>query len=1792
MKLFWVLILLACNVSAEKFFYEQEPNNSPIDGNHFKSEQTILGNMQGKDQDMFIWNVSDGDADFQWNIEFEGLPGKLTRLDLMHVTLTEDEKGVTQADTIFSMASPDGSVPLQASKLVVTPGKYYLGLSYAGGQSKPSVSPLFGDMGFADMESEIHQENIRIDSIDVKEQDFYKIRITKGYKINLARIKEDKNSKESPYSLRADSMVGVYFYSKSLWLDFKINEKQTNQVWKVHGQSELGKPLTLKLYDSANNLLATQPSDKRGAFYISDLKLSVGSYLLELISQDSSTAIIEVANTGEFVSGNEAEPNNNLKIANQIKVGETIIGKLSGNTDEDSFVFNVNDELSQKQLKLSIINDNKENLRFCLWADNQKRLKCNDTKEDIILDNLALNVGNHFISLSRSANEAPYSINVADVGPRNPIMETEPNDSFPQAVAMNEKRLVKGTTVGNEYDFYKFDVDDSDRMWTIQAVGSNLDRLMTYNARGDAIQRATNQAKSNRLKLSNLILSPGEHIVSLNGTDSKYVLRAFPAGKIDESLEREPNDSELQATALNIGETKKGLLADANDVDLYHFRINGEQGLHLKIQPPVDGALSYQLDREGVRVGRKVSQKGEAVEFKGLLKPGEYQIRIQPHRDLSDDLYEVSLNTYDAYSCREDCEPNDNPYQANNMSGVSVVKGQSGTHDDYDWYFLPESDVQRKITFVDKVGNNIAGIVGFTDYGKTSLVTERNSKEQLIDFTIPVNKAGYFRIQVSKSNYEFDIKIDNQAVQEQIITADVNLSVSGLPESIKAFAPESQRLKGQIMVENKGHEIVDIHLKIHTGDYRWITDISTDELQLQPGEAKQIPISILTPAELTDSIITRIVFVAETEGVVVKQYLHEIKAETNADLVNPEEFWGVQKSLIGGINVAALSMGAKRTEEDIAMNVSSVGYGFDELFDNMTALNSGLKYRGGRKTEKDIVTIEFAGNKPVDVVGTILNPLSGGSSYKYLKDFELHLSLDGVNFQNVLQGSLQPVGAEQSFVLSQPYKARFARLYMINSQDDIVKTNLSLGEWKVIAAPDTVFDSFNITSPNHGGFVVWSKPQISGDWDKPILTEELEHASARSRSNDDWQWVVGFHNQRAALIEKIQWLPSQADTGNRSNVESMKSVKVFVSSTSNVGPWQLVADEKLDTDKSLKEITFEKPVWARYVKFVTDNVKISNYAYFPETIRILEKQVGSDYQSILGEWGELSHQALYEKLNPANKLTVKDERQNHSKNTAFDISEEKTTKGQVQLEYADKPDWFKFSVAEDHNTLNIGLSGKQTVETVLHIEDEQGIQLPLLTVAKETNLIQYQLPVESGKNYFIKVEEPPRSTVFVWDTSPSTLSYEDIIYQALNSYSNEVIPDRDMVNFLPFGGELLMDQWYGEPYYLKTIINSYSRKDDSSQAEWSLSQATKALAGRQGSKAIILITDALTNRTPEVWDSLREVHPRVFSLGLVGTPGFGGKLQDQVDLLQSWAHVNNGEFIKVVDRNDADQAFARAAAKLRMPADYQLVVDSEYIKQPGPGQLQISQSASSQSGGAVELILDASGSMLKRLNGNRRINIAKDVLKNTVTEVIPQGTPVALRVFGDKEANACRTDLAIKLQPLQPQAAVKVIDSINAKNLAKTPIADSLAKVAGDLKSHQGQKIVILVTDGEETCDGNPQEVIAKLIEDGMDIRLNIVGFAIDDEELKEQFQQWSTQGGGKYFDSNNPESLKQSVNEALKVPYSVFDRNGELVSEGTVNGEPIELPAGYYTIKIFTQEVQVIENYQILGEQLQRVEL
>ncbi len=105
--------------------------------------------------------------------------------------------------------------------------------------------------------------------------------------------------------------------------------------------------------------------------------------------------------------------------------------------------------------------------------------------------------------------------------------------------------------------------------------------------------------------------------------------------------------------------------------------------------------------------------------------------------------------------------------------------------------------------------------------------------------------------------------------------------------------------------------------------------------------------------------------------------------------------------------------------------------------------------------------------------------------------------------------------------------------------------------------------------------------------------------------------------------------------------------------------------------------------------------------------------------------------------------------------------------------------------------------------------------------------------------------------------------------------------------------------------------------------------------------------------------------------------------------------------------------------------------------------------------GAVEFVLDASGSMLQRIGGERRIEIAKSALIG-LTDALPADSGFALRVFGHKEADSCQDgsrDQATKSRQSRP--LLQRSKPINAMNLAKTPIAASLLKVKEDLAAHQ-----------------------------------------------------------------------------------------------------------------------------------------
>ncbi|MEL7062081.1 MAG: VWA domain-containing protein, partial [Acidobacteriota bacterium] len=236
-----------------------------------------------------------------------------------------------------------------------------------------------------------------------------------------------------------------------------------------------------------------------------------------------------------------------------------------------------------------------------------------------------------------------------------------------------------------------------------------------------------------------------------------------------------------------------------------------------------------------------------------------------------------------------------------------------------------------------------------------------------------------------------------------------------------------------------------------------------------------------------------------------------------------------------------------------------------------------------------------------------------------------------------------------------------------------------------------------------------------------------------------------------------------------------------------------------------------------------------------------------------------------------------------------------------------------------------------------------------------------------------------------------------------------------------------------------------------------------------------------------------------------------------------------------------------------------------------PGTLRVVGASAAQpasSRGAVEVILDASGSMLQRLGSTRRIEIAKSSLDQLIREAIPAGTPFALRVFGHREADSCRTDLEIPLAPLSVAPVSGTIASIEAKNRARTPIAASLAKVREDLAGASGPLTVVLLTDGEETCDGDPQAAVQALRASGIDVRVNIVGFAIDDLELEETFRAWARLGGGSYLAAGDADQLVDAMDRSLRETFDVFDGDA-LVTSGVVGGEAVALLPGTYRLEL-----------------------
>ncbi|MFC7619164.1 VWA domain-containing protein [Microlunatus sp. GCM10028923] len=239
--------------------------------------------------------------------------------------------------------------------------------------------------------------------------------------------------------------------------------------------------------------------------------------------------------------------------------------------------------------------------------------------------------------------------------------------------------------------------------------------------------------------------------------------------------------------------------------------------------------------------------------------------------------------------------------------------------------------------------------------------------------------------------------------------------------------------------------------------------------------------------------------------------------------------------------------------------------------------------------------------------------------------------------------------------------------------------------------------------------------------------------------------------------------------------------------------------------------------------------------------------------------------------------------------------------------------------------------------------------------------------------------------------------------------------------------------------------------------------------------------------------------------------------------------------------------------------------------------------AAEDGNGKLLLVLDSSGSMKEKAgDGKTKIEAAKTALTGVV-DALPDDAQVGMRVYGAtvfdrKDKGACQdTQLVV---PIGTGNQAKLKAAIGKyKPYGETPIAYSLEQAAKDLGT-EGQRTILLVSDGEETCVPDPCPVAQKIADAGIDLKIDVVGFNVSGK-AEQQLRCVADKGNGDYYDADDTEELEESLSRLSTRAFRPFRLGGTPI---TGSDEPATAPdfgPGSWLDKLPT-EAEAVKYYRL----------
>ncbi len=208
----------------------------------------------------------------------------------------------------------------------------------------------------------------------------------------------------------------------------------------------------------------------------------------------------------------------------------------------------------------------------------------------------------------------------------------------------------------------------------------------------------------------------------------------------------------------------------------------------------------------------------------------------------------------------------------------------------------------------------------------------------------------------------------------------------------------------------------------------------------------------------------------------------------------------------------------------------------------------------------------------------------------------------------------------------------------------------------------------------------------------------------------------------------------------------------------------------------------------------------------------------------------------------------------------------------------------------------------------------------------------------------------------------------------------------------------------------------------------------------------------------------------------------------------------------------------------------------------------MAQAAANEATAQSILVLDASGSMWGQIDGRSKIEIAREAVDGMLDGW--RGGDLGLMAYGHRRKGDCHDiEMLVPVGSVDVSHLRKQIGALQPKGM--TPISAAVRAAAEQLRFTEEKATVILVSDGEETCDADPCAVADELEQLGVDFTAHVIGFDIQQGSVAQsQLECLATRTGGRYIAASDARALNEAL-DAVAETATVPAVEGEAWIEG-----------------------------------------